>query len=101
MPGAVPQELAFERAARLSEVIDREAECFWRGLVDETVDVLVERGTARPDGAAVGRCALQAPDVDGRTTVSGTRARRGDVLQAVVRDSLGYDVEAVAATGGL
>ena len=32
MPGAVPAELAFERAARLGEVIDREAERFWSGL---------------------------------------------------------------------
>ena len=54
-----------------------------------------------PDGVAVGRIALQAPDVDGRTTLTGARARRGQIVRAVVRDSLGYDVEAVAATGGL
>jgi ribosomal protein S12 methylthiotransferase len=100
MPAAVPRALAFERAARLGEVIDREAERFWSGLVGSTVDVVVERGTSRPGRAALGRCALQAPDVDGRTTVIGVRARRGDLLHAVVRDTLGYDVEAVAATGG-
>jgi MiaB/RimO family radical SAM methylthiotransferase len=101
MPGAVPQELAFERAARLGEVIDQEAERFWSELTSRTVDVLIERGTSRPEGAAVGRCALQAPDVDGRTTVRGARVRRGDLVRAEVRDSLGYDVEAVAATGGM
>jgi ribosomal protein S12 methylthiotransferase len=100
MPGAVPRELAFERAARLGAVIDRDAEAFWNGLSGQSVDVLIERGTSRPEGAAVGRCALQAPDVDGRTTVRGARVRRGDLVRAVVRDSLGYDVEAVAATGG-
>ncbi len=100
MPGAVPRGLAFERAAQLSEVIDRQAERYWSALTGQTVEVLVERGTSRPDTAAVGRCVLQAPDVDGRTTVSGTRARRGDVVHAVVRESLGYDVETVAATGG-
>ena len=99
MPGAVPQELAFERAARLGAVIDREAEAFWSRLAGETVDVLIERGTTRPGGAAVGRCSLQAPDVDGRTTVRGAPTRRGDLVRAVVRDSLGYDVEAVAAEG--
>ena len=31
MPGAVPHELAFERAARLGEVIDSEAARFWSG----------------------------------------------------------------------
>jgi len=100
MPGAVPEELAFERAARLGAVIDREADAFWSELSGLTVDVLIERGTSRPEGVAVGRCTLQAPDVDGRTTVRGARVRRGDLVRAVVRDSLGYDVEAVAATGG-
>jgi ribosomal protein S12 methylthiotransferase len=100
MPGAVPRELAFERAARLGEIIDREAARFWGELRGETIDVLVERGTSRPDGVVVGRCALQAPDVDGRTMVRGAHARRGDLVRVTVHDSLGYDVEAVAATGG-
>ena len=38
-------ELAFERAARLGEVIDREAARFWSELAGRTVDVLVERGS--------------------------------------------------------
>jgi ribosomal protein S12 methylthiotransferase len=100
MAGAVPHALAFERAALLSEVIDREAERFWSGLAGSPVDVLVEHGTTRAEGAAIGRIALQAPDVDGRATVRGIPARRGDFVRAVVRDTLGYDVEAVAATGG-
>jgi tRNA A37 methylthiotransferase MiaB len=100
MAGAVPAALALERAAILGEIIDREAERFWSSLAGATVDVLVERGAARADGAAIGRLALQAPDVDGRTTVRGARVRRGDLVTAVVGDTLGYDVEAVAATGG-
>ncbi len=101
MPGAVPHEVAFERAAALGEVIDRQAARFWSGLTGAEVDVLVERGATRADGVAVGRIALQAPDVDGRTTLTGKKTRRGQLVRAVVRDSLGYDVEAVAATGGL
>jgi ribosomal protein S12 methylthiotransferase len=100
MRGAVPRELALERAAVLGELIDREAERFWSGLSGREVDVLVERGASRADGTAVGRIALQAPDVDGRATLTGIRSRRGDLVRAVVRDSLGYDVEAVATTGG-
>ena len=100
LSGAVPKELAFARAARLGELIAREAESFWGGLVGRRVDVLVERGTSRSGATAVGRIALQAPDVDGRTTLTGARARRGAIVGAVVRDTLGYDVEAVAATGG-
>ena len=100
MPGAVPHELALERAALLGELIDREAERFWSGLAGRAVDVLVEQGASRVDGAATGRIALQAPDVDGRTVLTGARSRRGEIVRAVVTDSLGYDVEAVAATGG-
>ncbi len=100
LPDAVPHALAFARAARLGEVIDREAERFWSELAGREVDVLVEQGASRPDGTAAGRIALQAPDVDGRTALTGVRTRRGDVVRAVVRDSLGYDVEAVATTGG-
>lgn len=99
MPAPVPEALAFERAARLGEVIDREADRFWSALAGLTVEVLVEHGSSRPDGAVVGRCALQAPDVDGRTTVVGRRARRGQIVRAVVSDSLGYDVQAVAEAG--
>ncbi len=101
-PGAVPHELAAEpRAAPLlGEVIDREAQArFWLGLAGRTVEVLVERGTQRADGAALGLIALQAPDVDGRTLITGARVRRGDLVSAVVRDAVGYDVEAVVATG--
>jgi ribosomal protein S12 methylthiotransferase len=100
MADPVPQGLALERAARLGEVIDREAARFWSDLAGTTVDVLVELGSSRAGGAAMGRVALQAPDVDGRTALTGVRTRRGDLVHAVVRDSLGYDVEAVAATGG-
>jgi ribosomal protein S12 methylthiotransferase len=100
MPDAIPHELALERAARLGGLIDREAERFWSGLVGQAVDVLVEQGASRADGSASGRIALQAPDVDGRTVLTGARTRRGEIVRAVVTDSLGYDVEAVAATGG-
>ena len=99
MPGAVSSALAFERAAVLTETIDREAARFWEGLAGRPLEVLVERGTTRADGVVVGRCAAQAPDIDGRTVVRGVRARRGDILHALATGSLGYDVEAVAGTG--
>jgi len=92
----VPAPLARERAAYLSEIIDREAGRFWEALIGTHTEVLVERGAAQSSGTAVGRCVHQAPDVDGRTFVRGARARRGDVVQAVVTEALGYDVQAVA-----
>ncbi len=99
MPGAVPHGVALERAALLGEVIDRTATAYWEALSGAEVEVLVERGTTRAEGTAVGRMALQAPDVDGRTTLAGVRCRRGDLVRAVVHDTLGYDVEAVATRG--
>jgi tRNA-2-methylthio-N6-dimethylallyladenosine synthase/ribosomal protein S12 methylthiotransferase len=96
MPGQVPPELAFARAARLGEAIDDVASAYWAGMAGQSVDVLVERGTTRADGVSVGRCALQAPDIDGRALLSGRRVRRGDLVRAVVTGSVGYDLEAVA-----
>jgi hypothetical protein len=42
---------------------------------------------------------MQAPDVDGQTFVRGIRARRGQLVSALIVDSLGYDVEAIPGTG--
>ncbi len=96
MRDQVPAALAFERAASLGEVIDERAARFWAGLIGDRIDVLVERGTAVADGIAVGRNALQAPDIDGRTLVRGARCRRGDLVRAMAVETVGYDVEAVA-----
>ena len=96
LPGQVSAALAFERAAQLGEAIDDVASRFWQALVGRPLDVLIERGTAKPEGVAVGRCALQAPDIDGRTLVRGAVVRRGQLVRAVVSGSVGYDVEADA-----
>jgi ribosomal protein S12 methylthiotransferase len=96
LPGQVPAALAFERAAQVGEAIDAQAASYWAALAGRPLDVLIERGTTKPDGVAVGRNALQAPDIDGRTFVRGTRARRGDLVRTVVVEAVGYDVEAVS-----
>jgi ribosomal protein S12 methylthiotransferase len=98
LPSQVPPALAFARAARLGEVIDQVAAEHWQRLVGRPVEVLLEQGTRRPGGVATGRIAHQAPDVDGRTFVRGTRGRRGELVHAVVTGTLGYDVEAVAGS---
>jgi ribosomal protein S12 methylthiotransferase len=95
LPGQVPAALALERAAQLGEAIDDEATAFWQALAGHPLEVLIECG-ASAEGVAVGRCALQAPDIDGRTFVRGARVRRGQILHAVASGSVGYDVEADA-----
>jgi len=97
MPGQVPMQLRLERAARVGEAIDEAAAGHWSGFIGRELDVLVERGSGRPDGEAVGRLAVQAPDIDGRTLLSGRPVRRGQLVSARVVGTLGYDV--MATTG--
>lgn len=96
LPRQVPPEVGFERAARLQEVIDRCAGSFWGDTVGHTVDLLVERGTGRPGGEAVGRIALQAPDTDGVTFVRGVVCRRGQRRRVRIDGVVGYDLTASA-----
>ncbi len=97
MAGRVPAAVAEDRAARVTAAIDDAAAGYWDGLIGRELDVLVEQGTRRPDGEAVGRLAVQAPDVDGRTLLTGRRLRRGRLVRARVVARLGYDVAATTA----
>jgi ribosomal protein S12 methylthiotransferase len=93
----VPQSLAEERAARISDAVGRAAQTFWNGLIGQTVDVLVEHGSHGAGNEATGRIALQAPDVDGITYIAATRpVRRGQVVRAVVESAAGYELSAAA-----
>jgi tRNA A37 methylthiotransferase MiaB len=95
MGGHIDPEVSLERAARLGGAIDDVATRYWQALEGRPLDVLVERGTGSADGIAVGRCSLQAPDIDGRVMLSGRPTRRGELIHAVAVGSVGYDVEAV------
>ncbi len=96
LPGRPPAEVAAGRAAALAAAIERAAAPFWEAQVGRRVEVLVERG-CRAGGEALGRVAAQAPDIDGRTYVSGGRMRRGDLVEAMVTQTLGFDLAAAAA----
>jgi ribosomal protein S12 methylthiotransferase len=95
LPGQVDAHVVEERAARLGSAIDDVAAHYWEALEGQSLEVLVERGTSTADGVAVGRCSLQAPDVDGRVQLTGRPSRRGEVVHAVAVGAVGYDVEAV------
>ena len=93
----VPQSLAEERAARISDAVERAAQTFWNRLIGQTVDVLIEHGSRGADHEATGRIAVQAPDVDGVTYVAAARpVRRGQVLRATVESVAGYELSATA-----
>ena len=92
MAGQVPAEVKTGRAARLGEAIDRAARPFWTAHVGREVDVLVTEGARGRGRPAVGRIAVQAPDVDGVTTLPGASVRRGSLVRAIVLDAAGFDL---------
>ena len=96
LPGRLPGDEVAARAAAVSQAIERAATPFWEAQVGNRVEVLVERG-CRAGGEAVGRVATQAPDVDGRTFLHGGRMRRGELVEAVLTQTLGFDLAAAAA----
>jgi ribosomal protein S12 methylthiotransferase len=96
MAGQVPEAERQERAARVGDAVARAARSYWDAFVGETVDVLVERGSRGVSSEVTGRIAQQAPDVDGLTYVAGARARRGQVVRALVSDIAGYHLLAQA-----
>ena len=98
MADQVPEAERQERAARVSDAVARAARSYWGAFVGETVDVLVERGSRGVSSEVTGRIAQQAPDVDGLTYVAGARARRGQVVRALVSDIAGYHLLAQAVT---
>ncbi len=98
MEGQVPEARRDERAARVGDAVARAARSYWDGFLGETVDVLVERGSRGVSSEVTGRIAQQAPDVDGLTYVAAARARRGQVVRALVSDVAGYHLFAQAVT---
>jgi ribosomal protein S12 methylthiotransferase len=92
MPEQVPQEVKIGRAARLGEAIDRAARPFWTAHVGREADVLITEGARGGGRPAVGRIAVQAPDVDGVTTLPGASVRRGSLVRARVLDAAGFDL---------
>jgi len=91
----VPAPVAEERAAVLGREIETAAGAFWEGMLGDVADLLVEKGTRAAEGEAVGRIALQAPDVDGLTYVRGAPVRRRTIVPVRLTDVTGYDLHGV------
>jgi ribosomal protein S12 methylthiotransferase len=88
----VPGEVCRERVARLSKVLESAAAGYWSSLIGTEQTLLVERGQRHTLDDAVGRIAVQAPDIDGRTFVRGLRCRRGQRFRVRVDGVAGYDL---------
>jgi ribosomal protein S12 methylthiotransferase RimO len=90
-PGKIPDDLVTERATRVSDLVEELTAQRAEDRIGSTVEVLVEEmGTS----AAEGRCAHQAPEVDGTTTVLGGQFAIGALVRARVTEAAGVDLVA-------
>ncbi len=92
----VDADVIAERVQRVSRLVEELTSQRAEDRIGERVHVLVEDVT---DGEIVGRSAHQGPEVDGTTTVEGVAGLRvGDLVEAIVVDTIGVDLiaEAVA-----
>ena len=94
MPGQVPGEV---KAERLEMVMDLQRDISWesnREWVGRRTEVLVDALNPGGNGHdAVGRTGGQAPEVDGRTFLTGApSARPGDIVEVEIVDADDYDL---------
>lgn len=87
----VPARTRRARTQRLRDLADTISLERVAGLVDSTLEVLVE-GFSEEEGAIIGRHRGQAPEIDGIVILD--RGHPGDIVNARVIDVSGYDLEA-------
>jgi ribosomal protein S12 methylthiotransferase len=85
--GKVDPAVISERADELAILADEMSSLRAEERIGSVVEVLVGSG-------ADGWAAHQAPDVDGKVTLTGDSPRPGDLVRAVVTGSTGIDLEA-------
>ena len=88
--GQVPLRTRRARAQRLRDLADEIGFERAAARVGSVVEVLVE-GVDEDDGVTIGRWRGQAPEVDGIVVLDG--GRTGEIVSAMIVDSLGYDLE--------
>jgi ribosomal protein S12 methylthiotransferase len=95
----VPRRTALERLNRLNEVLYESGAAAASARVGDSVEVLVESLEPQdewPEGSwGEGRTRSQAPEVDGRTFLTGTPPalrRVGDMVLGDIIDAFGYDL---------
>ena len=94
LDGKVPPQDILERERRLTSLTEQLTAQRAQDRVGELVEVLIE--SLGPRGAAEGRAAHQAPEVDGSTLVRGRALRVGEIVTARVVGSEGVDLVADA-----
>jgi ribosomal protein S12 methylthiotransferase len=92
LPGAVPREVAEERAAIVTEHQDRIAWDAAQALVGTVQEVLVDGRSEDPAFSWEGRTAGQAPEIDGVVYLRGRGFRRGRFAKARIAAVEGYEL---------
>jgi ribosomal protein S12 methylthiotransferase len=90
LPSQVPVRTRRARAQRLRDISDEIGFEKAAGRVGQTLEVLVE-GVDEDDGVVFGRWRGQAPEIDGVVLLDA--GETGQIVQAHIVDSLGYDLE--------
>ena len=94
LAGAVPEAVKEERWHRLMATQNAISAEIMRGKVGRRIDVLIDDFDAET-GAAVGRSAWDAPEIDGKVFLPGeTALRPGDLVAAEVHEAGDYDLVA-------
>ena len=99
LPGHLPAEVIEARRDRLMAVQQPIAFAFNRGLVGQTLDVMIDSPSPEGRHAWIGRTYADAPDVDGVVQVRGGLFRTGDIVPCEIVGAEGYDLIARPAAG--
>jgi ribosomal protein S12 methylthiotransferase len=95
LPGALPDEVREERRARFMEVQAGISRARLKRWIGRELEVLVD---AVEKGAALGRSAADAPEIDGLVHLKGARgAKPGDFVRARVTGANEHDLTATAS----
>jgi ribosomal protein S12 methylthiotransferase len=102
MEGQVPEEVKKQRVEELMLTQQKVAFAKAKGMVDKTIEVLVDRPAGRDEeDGFVARTQSQAPDIDSVVFVHGEGLHAGGMVDVKVRDYQAYDLVAeVAKTKG-
>jgi ribosomal protein S12 methylthiotransferase len=92
LPGAVPREVADERAAIVQEHQDRIAWDSAQALVGTVQEVLIDGRSEDPAFTWEGRTAGQAPEIDGVVYLRGRGFRRGRFAKVRIASVEGYEL---------
>ncbi len=96
LPGHLSEEVKQDRRDRLMQVQQEIAFAWNERQIGRQLDVIIDAPVPGEQSAWVGRSYADAPDVDGTVWVTGVGLSTGQIVNAEVVGTQGYDLIAVA-----